>query len=46
MSNGSFKYKFENLKQYSLEFSNKNSNIEIDNDEINLLPWDAFIFVK
>lgn len=46
MSNDSFKYKFENLKQYSLEFSNKNSNIEIDNDEINLLPWDAFIFVK
>ena len=46
MSNGSFKYKFKNLKQYSLEFSNKNSNIEIDNDEINLLPWDAFIFVK
>jgi oligo-1,6-glucosidase len=46
MSNGSFKYKFENLKQYSLEFSNKNSNIEIDNDEINLLPWDASIFVK
>ena len=34
------------FKQYSLEFSNKNSNIEIDNDEINLLPWDAFIFVK
>ena len=46
MSNDSFKYKFKNLKQYSLEFSNKNSNIEIDNDEINLLPWDAFIFVK
>ena len=46
MSNDSLKYKFENLKQYSLEFSNKNSNIEIDNDEINLLPWDAFIFVK
>jgi len=46
MSNASLKYNFNNLTKYSLELSNRTSDLNFFSDDIDLLPWDALLFKK
>ena len=46
MSNASLKYNFNNLTKYSLELSNRTSDLNFFSDDIDLLPWDALMFKK
>ena len=46
MSNASLKYNFNNLTKYSLELSNRISDLKFFSDDIDLLPWDALLFKK
>ncbi|MDC0378678.1 alpha-glucosidase [Flavobacteriaceae bacterium] len=46
MSNSSLTYNFNNLTEYSLEFSNKRENPNISSNYIELLAWDALMFKK
>jgi oligo-1,6-glucosidase len=46
MSDSSINYNFDNLMEYSLEFSNRNTKPRISSKHIELLAWDALMFKK
>ena len=46
MSDSSINYNFDNLIEYSLEFSNRNTKPRISSKHIELLAWDALMFKK
>ena len=46
MSDSSVNYNFNNLTEYSLEFSNLNTKPRISSNQIELLAWDALMFKK
>jgi len=46
MSDSSINYNFNNLTEYSLEFSNLNTKPRISSKHIELLAWDALMFKK
>ena len=46
MSDSSINYNFDNLMEYSLEFSNRNTKPRISSNQIELLAWDALMFKK
>ena len=46
MSDSSINYNFNNLTEYSLEFSNLNTKPRISSNQIELLAWDALMFKK
>ena len=46
MSDSLINYNFNNLTEYSLEFSNLNTKPRISSNQIELLAWDALMFKK
>ena len=46
MSDSLINYNFNNLTEYSLEFSNLNTKPRISSNQIELLSWDALMFKK
>ena len=46
MSDSSINYNFDNLMEFSLEFSNRNTKPRISSKHIELLAWDALMFKK
>jgi oligo-1,6-glucosidase len=46
MSDSLINYNFNNLTEYSLEFSNLNKKPRISSNQIELLAWDALMFKK
>jgi oligo-1,6-glucosidase len=46
MSDSLINYNFNNLTEYSLEFSNLNTRPRISSNQIELLAWDALMFKK
>ena len=46
MSDSSLTYNFNNLTEYSLKISNRESKINYCSKKIKLLPWDALLFKK
>ena len=46
MSDSSINYNFDNLIEYSLEFSNRNTKPRISSKHIELFAWDALMFKK
>ncbi|MDC3182343.1 alpha-glucosidase [Flavobacteriaceae bacterium] len=46
MSDSLINYNFNNLTEYSLEFSNLNAKPRISSNQIELLAWDALMFKK
>ena len=46
MSDSLINYNFNNLTEYSLEFSNQNTRPRISSNQIELLAWDALMFKK
>ena len=46
MSDSSVNYNFNNLTEYSFEFSNRNTKPKISSNYIELLAWDALMFKK